>query len=1468
MKSRNIYNKMFIILAAIIIPLMITIGLAAWIMISEERIKPKYNPDSAFYVYLNKQETTYTGSPQLPSNPNITIDSSVTYKYRKVGETNYTNGAPTNAGEYYINFSSSKDKTEGGYPSSDVYFKINKATPTVSSWPTLNAMYWGNTLSFNTTGDTTNGSFSIVDGSFAFKSGGSRASAELPYTVSLLYTPKDTENYNTLTQTANVTLKAVANVSTTFYATVDEAITSTTSGTIYVMLTEAGSDKAKTIGATTTETTVTLASGVTLYVPYYMDTSTSPYTYNVSLQNTIDDSGNLREFGELNHGYINYFADNTYLKNYIIIDSDTTLDVVSEATLQVTGIIGSATAGLAGHTSGAYAEIKMLKGSSIIIDGLLICGGYIKEVDSSLNYVNNKNWDESVYSAPSENAEDAIYFSTVTISSTGELRMPFVIHDYRGGSSTAATYIGNKKYGITELQKLTSVEGNIFPFSRFDLPNIQTKVVFEHGSLLLGYANLYTGAVGSLVKAQHNVTTVALIGQSGDSAFIEMSDGTTIVSECVTKTAGTTTKDYDSRKTTLTIDGSIKLNYVSMSLKVAIIDVSLTSADVLFPICDLFDIIFNSGTSNIDVNLKIMPGCNIVVRNNATLNVGVNRAAELILFSDFNDIVPIEPQYPKSSDLGQKGAGLYVDGVLNIGANASFGGNIYSFGENGEINIDSNATLNVKSVEGYGGFAHENYTTFIFSFYQTDLISEMPKAYIYKNGPIDTKLTTLLAGTYRSKKGTDKNYGWYASSANIYYDTMGGQLEGDSFSGPYTTGTLGYKISLDSINTSKPTRDHYTFAGWYLSPEYNSSEEIFRYDSATNELKLINNYILFVNTTLYAKWIPIEYTITYGNSYTFTGGSGSFSTNTNLTSFTYETANELLTKPVHANGYVFEGWYYTSDNTKLTMLNGSELVNYLSSNNVNIYAKWYPAGTETFTVNYVNERNDEIPCLESQDLIIETEDSWSNYSLPNIGYNNNITTYQYYFAGWYTSDTTLVTSLSEELFSSSTTITLYAKWEVKYRVLLDWNDYGTDQVLYIIPNSTFTFPTYSLDQKEQFVKSTTYITEYTPKWNGLYNCGSESPKITDDITFVLSKVEVGKYYNVNIVCNNTSVTITTDGVYILYVNDNGDYTKGNSFDFYDPTKEQDKNKAGAETTLIYIKLEAVVSCSFTYPYAEYNGYKIYNTNKSIQEDTYSTGGWWPSYAGKPANPSNFTIEAYVHNIESASGIADSSACIFSDAQILMADGTTKQVTEIKVGDLVTTWSFEEGKFVVRPVIFFEALESVMVNKITLYFDDNTQVEIAYAQSFFDIDKLEYFSINADNVHEYVGVNIMTHNNGNVSSKQIVDYKLEIVMEDVYEIITGYDYSFIYDNILTMEPFMLYKLPFEITSELKYDEELMKEDIEKYGLYTYDEWYMHGTEQMFDLMNVKYFKVAIEKGYYTLEYLLELYEYYFVSDNIS
>ena len=67
--------------------------------------------------------------------------------------------------------------------------------------------------------------------------------------------------------------------------------------------------------------------------------------------------------------------------------------------------------------------------------------------------------------------------------------------------------------------------------------------------------------------------------------------------------------------------------------------------------------------------------------------------------------------------------------------------------------------------------------------------------------------------------------------------------------------------------------------------------------------------------------------------------------------------------------------------------------------------------------------------------------------------------------------------------------------------------------------------------------------------------------------------------------------------------------------------------------------------------------------------------------------------------------------------------------------------------------------------------------------------------------------------------------------------------------------------FEYGDNLQYDQELMKQDIEKYGLFTYEDFKDLVSEEIYNSFPAMYFAVAIGKGILTwndLYYYIERY----------
>ncbi len=287
-----------------------------------------------------------------------------------------------------------------------------------------------------------------------------------------------------------------------------------------------------------------------------------------------------------------------------------------------------------------------------------------------------------------------------------------------------------------------------------------------------------------------------------------------------------------------------------------------------------------------------------------------------------------------------------------------------------------------------------------------------------------------------------------------------------------------------------------------------------------------------------------------------------------------------------------------------------------------------------------------------------------------------------------------------------------------------------------------------------------------------------------------------------------------------------------------------------------------------------------NTVKYTVNSGYSFSKWSWTHNG---NTGEITNENELVNLNQATfpgllaspeltiqliGKKNSTACIYPDSKILMADGSYKLVQDIQVGDFVQVWSFETGQYENQPIIYYEHLKGYETYKITIYLDDGSFITVADSQAFFDLNLKDYFVIDKDSLESALFRNIATYDKNILSSKKIINYSIELCYEDVFEMITAYDFNFFYDSILTVEPFLLCYNYFSIGDDFKFIEELKQQDIEKYGLFDYEFFDELLTKEQFTLFNVTYFSIAIGKGLYTPEFLIEMiYEFLSEDDRI-
>lgn len=248
----------------------------------------------------------------------------------------------------------------------------------------------------------------------------------------------------------------------------------------------------------------------------------------------------------------------------------------------------------------------------------------------------------------------------------------------------------------------------------------------------------------------------------------------------------------------------------------------------------------------------------------------------------------------------------------------------------------------------------------------------------YDNAAFDDKsLNNIPSGSYG-------NINLYAKFSvveyTISYDLQGGA---NSISNPTK-----YTIEDQNIVLSAPSRECYTFDGWFENGTKVESVEVARCE----------------NVNLAAKWTAIEYTITYD----LDGGS----CDEELTVKYSVESDDIILPDLSKGGYKFVGWFIGEKKI--------EKIAKGSYGDLKISAKWSMA---TYTVEYVCDGNHDNPT----ELAVDEE-----YTLKDAEKTG------YSFEGWH-SDESLQTRVYT-VISSGETVTLYAKFApVTYTIVYDYS---------------------------------------------------------------------------------------------------------------------------------------------------------------------------------------------------------------------------------------------------------------------------------------------------------------------------------------------------------------------------------------------------------------------------------------------
>jgi len=400
----------------------------------------------------------------------------------------------------------------------------------------------------------------------------------------------------------------------------------------------------------------------------------------------------------------------------------------------------------------------------------------------------------------------------------------------------------------------------------------------------------------------------------------------------------------------------------------------------------------------------------------------------------------------------------------------------------------------------------------------------------------------------------------------------------------------------------------------------------------------------------------------------------------------------------------------------------------------------------------------------------------------------------------------------------------------------DWSSYQATSVsaggsTYIMPNATGTSDT---------IASTTVsgTTVYMPI-----------------ITVAGKNSSGGKYSSGKIYCfapafsaiNITDKDVNTGEVLYTYNSStqkwphNQSATTGPNRDYYGPNSVRDPYGAGTGAT--YEK----------YAYNANNGGLCYTSNEIERNVNANTKTVKFFYVGNDGI-------TYYYYIQYKYQAVTYSSCVAEGTQILMADGSQKAVEDVQMGDMVMTWSFENGCYEAAPVAikWYHGTDDFRV--LNLEFSDGTVVRVINTHGFFDRDLNTYAYIREGNADDYLG-HTFVKRTPDGDNTEVVLVNSYITEEHVgnYSLQTAYNDNFIAENLLTItaEDHVGRFEYFPIGDNMMYDAEAKARDIETYGLYTYEEFADWLTEEQFIMFNGPYFKVLVGRGVLTYEDILEI-----------
>lgn len=220
---------------------------------------------------------------------------------------------------------------------------------------------------------------------------------------------------------------------------------------------------------------------------------------------------------------------------------------------------------------------------------------------------------------------------------------------------------------------------------------------------------------------------------------------------------------------------------------------------------------------------------------------------------------------------------------------------------------------------------------------------------------------------------------------------------------------------------------------------------------------------------------------------------------------------------------------------------------------------------------------------------------------------------------------------------------------------------------------------------------------------------------------------------------------------------------------------------------------------------------------------------------------------------------DHAKCIVYGTLVTLKNGSRKKVEDLTENDEVVCFNHELGVLTSEKLFYnYHSNENNWVTApiLDLSFSNGTSIGIYADHGFFDLTLGKYVYINKDNYLGFIGHDFVTVDCGKLGKTRLVSGNVSVRTVRVYSPVSVYHLNVITNGLLSItgeiEGWFNY---FDYDSSLAYEKNKKQADIEKYGLYTYDEFKDYIRKEIFDLLPIPYLKISVGKGLTTKEKII-------------